>query len=50
MCANHLPGQSMTDPSIRHGDLTIVSVIYGTGVHDLGSDRRASDENALMLD
>jgi hypothetical protein len=30
--------------------LTIVSVMNGTGVHDLGSDRCGIDENALILD
>jgi hypothetical protein len=35
---------------VGQGRLTIVSVIYGIGVHDLGSGREGSDDNALILD
>jgi hypothetical protein len=51
MCANHLPGQSVSTSRLRRvWKLTIVSVMNGTGVHDLGSNRGGTEENALILD
>jgi hypothetical protein len=45
MCASHLPEQSVCFKLLRLlGELTIVSVMYGTGVQDLGSDLHGATE------
>lgn len=40
MCASRLPTKSVLKRHIVREGLTMVSVMYGVGVQDLGSDRK----------